>query len=204
MARHLDSKCRKCRHLGFSVCGRERCALTRRDTPPGMHPNLNRKMTDYRMRLLEKQKVRFSYWVSEAQLRCYMKRALSGKGSTGENLLQLLERRLDVVVYRLGFAPTLPAARQLVVHGHIRVNGKKVDRPAYLVRHGDLMAVKEPSSKMPLVQEGLAKSAARRDLPYLSVDREKVEGRFLSAPSREQIPLDVSESLVVEYYRRYI
>src|SRR4030042_6147474 len=125
MARYLGSTCKICRRLNFSVCGSDRCALLRRETPPGMHPDLRRKMTDYKKRLLEKQKLRFSYWVSEKQFRNYVQEAFKSRGVSGAPLPSLLERRLDNIAYRLGLAPTVPAARQLVVHGHILVNGRR-------------------------------------------------------------------------------
>ena len=154
MARYIGPRCRVCRQLEFSVCGSDRCALERRRTLPGMHPNLRRRVSEYKKRLLEKQKLRFSYWVSEKQFRNYVRKAFGKPGVSGENLLSLLERRLDNIVYRLGFAPTLLAARQMVVHGHILVNGRKVNRPSYLLREGDVVSLKEKSKKMSLVEEG--------------------------------------------------
>jgi small subunit ribosomal protein S4 len=201
---YLGPKCRKCRQLNFSVCGSERCALSRRDTRPGMHPFARGRMSDYKMRLLEKQKLRYSYWVSERQLRGYVKKALSQYGKAGENLLRLLERRLDNLVYRLGFAPSIPAARQLVVHGHIMVNGDKVDRPSYGVRPGEKVSLKESSKKMVLVQEALVRSQARPELSYVKADRRKLLGSLIAIPRREEIPLPIDEGLVVEYYAKYI
>jgi small subunit ribosomal protein S4 len=161
-------------------------------------------MSDYKIRLLEKHKLRYSYWVSERQFRRYVKRALSQHGIAGENLLRLLERRLDNLVYRLGFAPSIPAARQLVVHGHIFVNGEKVDRPSYSVRAGEVISVKESSKKMPLVQEALVRSQARPELSYVKVDKKNLLGSLIAIPSREEIPLPLDEGLVVEYYAKYI
>lgn len=204
MARYRGSKCKKCRQLGLSVCGSERCALLRKDTKPGMNPHARRKTSDYKIRLMEKQKLRFSYWVSEKQFRKYVKRAFGESGITGENLLRLLERRLDNVVYRLGFAPTIPAARQLIAHGHITVNGSKVDKPSYSVRKGDAISVKEASQKMHLVEEGMVRSQTRPKLSYFEVDQKNLRGTLTEIPSREQIPLPINESLVVEYYAKYI
>ena len=204
MARYIGSTCKICRKLNFSVCGSERCALERRNTPPGMHPNLRRKMSDYKKRLLEKQKLRFSYWVSEKQFRNYVKEAFKKPGIPGETLISLLERRLDNLVYRLGLAPTLLAARQLVVHGHVLVNGRKVDRPSYTLRPGDTLSLKEKSRKMLLVEEGLARSPARPVLPYIQVDKEKFKGMLTSVPERNQIPLEINEALIMEHYTRYI
>ncbi len=204
MARYLGSTCKICRKLNFSVCGSDRCALLRRETPPGMHPDLRRKMTDYKKRLLEKQKLRFSYWVSEKQFRNYVKEAFKKPGIPGETLVSLLERRLDNVVYRLGFAPTLLAARQLVVHGHVLVDGRKVDRPSNALRPGEVVSLREKSRKMLIVEEGLAKSPARPLLPYLEVDKENLKGTLTSIPERAQIPLEINEGLIMEHYTRYI
>jgi len=204
MARYLGSRCKICRQLDFSVCGSDRCALFRRKTPPGMHPDLRRKMSEYKKRLLEKQKLRFSYWVSEKQFRNYVKEAFEKPGIPGETLMSLLERRLDNVVYRLGFTPTLLAARQLVVHGHVLVNGRKVDRPSYGLRPGEVVSLKEKSKKMLIVEEGLARSPARPVLPYLEVDRENLRGALTSIPESAQIPLEINEALIMEHYTRYL
>ncbi len=118
--------------------------------------------------------------------------------------MTLLERRLDNVVYRLGFAPTLLTARQLVVHGHIRVNGRKVDRPSYALRPGEVVELKEKSKKLVIVEEGLARSPARPLLPYLEVDKENVKGKLTSVPERAQIPLEINEALIMEHYTRYM
>ncbi len=204
MARYLGSRCKICRQLNFPVCGSERCALTRRSTPPGMHPDLRRRQSEYKKRMIEKQKLRFSYWVSERQFRNYAKEAFRRPGIPGETLLSLLERRLDNMVYRLGFAPTLLAARQLVVHGHILVNGQKVDRPSYTLKPRDMVSPKEKSERMGLIEEGLARSPARPLLPYLGVDKENLRGTLTSIPERAQIPLEISEGLIIEHYTRYI
>ena len=204
MARYIGSTCKICRKLNFSVCGSERCALARRNTPPGMHPDLRRKMSDYKKRLLEKQKLRFSYWVSEKQFRNYVKEAFQKPGIPGETLISLLERRLDNLVYRLGFAPTLLSARQLVVHGHVLVNGRKVDRPSYTLRPGETLSLKGKSRKMLLVEEGLARSPARPVLPYIQMDKENFKGMLTAIPERNQIPLEINEALIMEHYTRYI
>src|SRR4030042_2681448 len=204
MARYLGSTCKICRRLNFSVCGSDRCALLRREAPPGMHPDLRSKMTDYKKRMIEKQKLRFSYWVSERQVRNYVKEAFTRPGIPGETLLSLLEPRLDNVVYRLGFTPTLLAARQLVVHGHVLINGRKVDRPSYALRPGEMVSLREKSKKMLIVEEGLARSPARPLLPYLEVDKENFKGALTSLHARDQIPLEINEGLIMEHYTRYI
>jgi small subunit ribosomal protein S4 len=176
----------------------------KRKAPPGMHPDLRRKMSEFKKRLMEKQKLRFSYWVSEEQFRNYVKEAFKKPGIPGETLMSLLERRLDSVVYRLGFAPTLIAGRQLVVHGHVLVNGRKVNRPSCVLRPGEVAELKERSKKMILVKEGLARSPARPVLPYLEADREKVKGKLVSIPDRAQIRLGINEGLIMDHYTRYI
>jgi small subunit ribosomal protein S4 len=133
-----------------------------------------------------------------------VKEALQKPGIPGETLMSLLERRLDNVVYRLGFAPTLLTARQLVVHGHIRVNGRKVDRPSFALRPGEVVELKEKSKKLIIVEDGLARSPARPILPYLEVDRENVKGKLTSVPERAQIPLEINEALIMEHYTRYM
>jgi small subunit ribosomal protein S4 len=169
-----------------------------------MHPDLRRKMSDYKKRLIEKQKLRFSYWVSEKQFRNYVKEAFKKPGIPGETLISLLERRLDNVVYRLGFAPTLLSARQLVVHGHVLVNGRKVDRPSYTLRPGEALALKEKTREMLLVEEGLARSPASPVLPYIQVDKENFKGMLTSIPERSQIPLEINKTLIMEHYTRYL
>lgn len=204
MARYTGPRCRKCRQFGFSVCGSDRCALLKRNTPPGMHPTLRRKMSDFKKRLLEKQKLRFSYWLNEGQFRNYVKKASARPGVAGETLLGLLERRLDNVVYRLGFAPTLLSARQLVTHGHIRVNDRKVSIPSYLVREREEISLTEKSKKMALVEEGIAKSKARPMPSYLAFDKDTLKGNLTSIPTRNQIPIEINEALVMEHYTKYL
>lgn len=204
MACYLGSRCKICRQLNFSVCGSERCALTRRNTPPGMHPQLRRKMSEFKKRLVEKQKLRFSYWVSEKQFRNYVKEAFQKPGIPGETLMSLLERRLDNIVYRLGFAPTLLSARQLVVHGHVRVNGRKVDSPSYTLRPGEVIELRDKSKKLIIVEEGLARSPARPVFPYVEIDKENLKGKLTSIPERAQIPLEINEALIMEHYTRYM
>jgi len=198
MARYTGPKCRICRQLGFSVCGTENCALVRRSTPPGMHPDFRRKMNDYKKRLLEKRKLKFSYWISETQFRNYGEKAFRKPGVAGETLLSLFERRLDNLVHRFGFAPTILAARQMFIHGHIMVNSRKVDRPSYLLRRGDIVSLTEKSKKMPLVEDALAGSLSRPTPPYLEVDKTNLIGTLVGIPERDQIPLEINEHLVME------
>jgi len=204
MARYTGPRCRKCRQFGFSVCGSDRCALLKRSNPPGMHPMLRRKMSDFKKRLLEKQKLKFSYWLNERQFRNYVKEASKKSGVAGETLLSLLERRLDNVVYRLGFAPTLLAARQLVTHGHVRVNDRRVSIPSYLLREREEISLVEASKKLSLVEEGLAKSRARLMPAYIAFDKDNLKGTLTSIPTRDQIPLEINEALVMEHYTKYL
>ncbi len=204
MARFAGSKCRKCRQLNFSVCGSEHCALEKRNTPPGMHPNLRRKSNDYKVRLLEKQRLRYSYWIPEKQFRNYVEEAFTKPGVPGETLVKMLERRLDNLVYRVGFAPTILAARQFVVHGHVMVNGRPVDRPSYLLKKGDTIALKEKSRKLPVVEDAVAKSQSRPAPGYLQVDKENLTATLSSLPDRDQIPVQVNEKLVMEHYTKYL
>jgi small subunit ribosomal protein S4 len=169
-----------------------------------MHPFARGKMSDYKMRLLEKQKLRYSYWVPEKQFRWYVKKAIRQPGVAGENLLRLLERRLDNMVYRLGFAPSILAARQLIVHGHVTVDGRRVDRPSYCLRTGELVSLKDSSKKMDLVQDAVVRSQARPQLSYVKVDKNKLTGSLAVIPKREEIPLALDVGLVVEYYAKYM
>lgn len=201
MARYTGPKHAMCRRVGRPLCGSPKCPALKRPYPPGQHgPGRRQKLSEYGRRLLEKQKLRFMYGVLERQFRRYFERAQRARGNTGERLLQLLETRLDNLVYRLGFAPTIWAARQLVVHGHIQVNGRKVDRPSYQVRPGDVIAVREKSRRIPMIQESLEN--AQRVPDYLSVEPEKFQGTLLRVPARDEIPVDVEESLIVEFYSR--
>ncbi len=169
-----------------------------------MHPFARGKMSDYKMRLLEKQKLRYSYWVPERQFRRYVKKAIRHPGVAGENLLRLLERRLDNMIYRLGFAPSILAARQLVVHGHVIVDGRRVDRPSYCLRAGEFVSLMDSSKKMDLVQDAVVRSQARPQLSYVKVDKNRLSGSMTVIPKREEIPLALDESLVVEYYAKYM
>ena len=165
-------------------------------------PKRRRKESEYGMQLREKQKVKFIYGVLEKQFRGYYKRALSQEGVTGENLMTILESRLDNVVFRLGFARTRKEARQTVTHGHITVNGKRVDIPSYRVRPGDLVAV-APKAKDLLVIKSALVSNERVSVPaWLEVDIEKLQGSVLSLPTRDQIDLDINEQLIVELYSK--
>lgn len=209
MARYRDAVCKLCRREGTKLflkgdrCFTEKCGVERRAYPPGEHAQGRRgKLSEYGSQLREKQKLRRIYGVLERQFAAYFDRATRTQGITGEVLLQLLERRLDNVIYRMGFAPSRPAARQLVRHGHVRVNGRKVNIPSYRLRPGEKIAIKEKSAQLPLVQEALKGAEMRPKVTYLDVDRGRLEGTFLSIPGRADIPTPIEEQLIVELYSK--
>ncbi|MDN5344195.1 MAG: small subunit ribosomal protein [Clostridia bacterium] len=208
MARYTDSTCRLCRREGAKLflkgdrCYSEKCAVGRRSYAPGQHGQARKKVSEYGLQLREKQKARRIYGILERQFRNYFVKAERMRGVTGENLLALLERRLDNVVYRLGFADSRAEARTLVRHGHFLVNGRKVNIPSYLVRQGDVIAVRAKSKESPRFKE-LAAAAAHRTVPaWLSADAAALEGHVLALPTREQIEAPVQEHLIVELYSR--
>lgn len=177
--------------------------LANRPTPPGQHGARRRKQVGaYGKRLFEKQKLKAFYDIPEKQIRRYMEEATRRKGPTGTNLLQLLESRLDNVVYRLGFTPTIWSAKQLVGHGHIRVNGKRVNIPSYLVSANDVITLSDKMKTNDLVVQSLANRGPGMIPPYLLLDRDQVSGTFLRAPYREEIPVNINENLIVEFYAR--
>jgi len=202
MSKRVGAKHKIDRRLGLNLWGRSKSPINRREYGPGEHGQRRRKPTDYGIQLMAKQKLKGYYGsIGEKQFRKYYDEAVRRKGDTGENLIGILERRLDAVVYRMKFVPTVFAARQFVSHGHIRVNGKKVDIPSYLVQDGDVIEVKEKSRDLPLVLEGL--QSPERDVPdYLSVEGTK--GTFVRQPQLLDVPYPVQmePNLVVEFYSR--
>jgi len=209
VGRYTDSVCRQCRREGEKLflkgdrCYSEKCAIERKPYVPGMHGQGRRqKASEYGLQLREKQKTKRIYGLMEKQFRNYFKKADRQKGVTGENLLRLLERRLDNVVYRLGFAASRKEARQLVNHGHFTLNGKKANIPSILVRVGDVIQVRESSKNSPKFQEIKEQAAYRTPPEWLTVDVENMAGTVLSYPSREQIDTPVSEQFIVELYSR--
>lgn len=202
MANPRGPKHRLCRRVGMPLCGSPRCPALRRPYPPGQHGRTARprRESQYALQLREKQKLRFIYGVREQQFRRLFRRALKAGGRAGERLLQLLECRLDNLVYRMGFARTRPQARQLVVHGHIELNGRKATIPSITVAPEDVVAVREGSRNLEVVQAALAEDRER--VPYVEVDRERAQGRLLRVPTREEIPVPVDEHMVVEFYSR--
>lgn len=208
MARYTGPVCRLCRREGIKLylkgdrCYSEKCAVDKRSYPPGQRSRARRKVTEYGLQLREKQRARRIYGILERQFKRYFDQAERQKGITGENLLRLLERRLDNVVYRLGFARSRVDARQLVRHGHFTVNGRRVNIPSYLVRIEDEIAVADKSRELPLFA-GMAESAAQKTPPHwLEVDIEKMKGQVVGLPAREDIDVPIQEHLIVELYSR--
>jgi small subunit ribosomal protein S4 len=207
MAVYHGPRCKLCRREGQKLmlkgerCKTEKCAMERRPYPPGMRMSKRRRSTsEYNAQLREKQKIRRIYGVLERQFRHFFQNAVHMPGQTGENLLQLLERRLENVVYRLGFAPSRSAARLLVLHNHFQVNNKNVNIPSFLVKQGDVIQVKEKSKNLDAIHSSL-KSV--KELPeWLQIDKVKLAGTVVRIPDRASIPMDVQERLVVELYSK--
>lgn len=207
MARYIGPKCKLSRRQGVDLFLKSRarpieskCQL---EKPPGQHgDSRGRRQSDYALQLREKQKLRYMYGVLEKQFRNYYKEAAKRKGATGENLLQLLEQRLDNVVYRMGFGCTRPEARQLVSHKAITVNGRSVNIPSYQVSPKDVIAVREKSRQQVRIQDSLAIAEQLGVPEWLEVDSKKMEGLFKTAPERGDLPADINESLVVELYSK--
>ncbi len=208
MARYTKTNCRLCRRENLKLflkgerCYTEKCAYDRRNYPPGQHGQSRKKFSDYGTQLREKQKVKRIYGILENQFRNIFKEADRQKGITGETLLALLERRLDNVVYRLGFANSRDEARQLVLHSHFLINQSKVNIPSYLVKPGDVIEIREKSKKMVRVLEAL-EGVARRGVPqWLELDKDQMKGSMKGLPSREEITLPIQEKLIVELYSK--
>ena len=207
MARYLGPKCKLSRRQGMDLGLKSRaraietkCQL---EKPPGQHgENRGRRMSDYALQLREKQKLRYTYGVLERQFRNYYKEAARIKGATGENLLQLLERRLDNVVYRMGFGCTRAEARQLVSHKAILLNGKCMNIPSHLVNKDDIISIRDKSKKQVRVQDSLAIAEQLGFPEWVDVDVKKMEGKFQSIPERNDLSADINESLVVELYSK--
>ena len=208
MARYIDSVCKLCRregmklHLKGSRCDSPKCAIEKRDYAPGMHGHRRGKPTEYGVRLREKQKLKRFYGVLENQFRRYFEIADRTRGITGETLLQLLERRMDNVIYRLGLATSRAQARQLVRHGHFMINGRKVDVPSFQVKAGDVLTVRGASAQNTAIQHAMEEVKGRGIPEWLSFDAGQMTGRIASLPTREQINLPVQEQLIVELYSK--
>ena len=210
MARYTGPKCRLCRREGMKLflkgerCYTDKCPFERRSYPPGQHgpQQLRTKLSDYGVRLREKQKVKRIYGISEKQMRRYYEMATKMPGQAGHNLLQLLERRLDNVVYRLGFAVSRAQARQYVNHGFFKVNGRNVDIPSYLVKPGDIIELKEKYRNNPQIVESL-ETVVRKGIPsWLELDAENFKGIVKNLPTREDITMPIQESYIIEFYSR--
>ncbi|ABN54129.1 MAG TPA: 30S ribosomal protein S4 [Hungateiclostridium thermocellum] len=208
MARYTGASCRLCRREGEKLylkgerCTTNKCAIARRGYAPGQHGQNKKKLSEYGLQLREKQKARRYYGILEGQFRRYFEMAVKKKGITGENLLQILESRLDNVVYRMGLAVSRREARQLVRHGHFTVNGKRVDIPSYLVKVGDVIAVKEKSKSSPKMQSNKEYAAGRPRPKWLEYDAEEMSGKVVALPAREDIDLPIRENLIVELYSK--
>ncbi|MCI8569192.1 MAG: 30S ribosomal protein S4 [Bacilli bacterium] len=200
MARYTGPSYKQARRVGFSISetGKE---LARRPYGPGQHGNARKgKLSDYGTQLKEKQKVRFMYGMNERQFKKTFNEAAKMQGIHGTNFLRLLESRLDNLVYRIGFASTRRGARQLVNHGHVTVNGKKVDIPSYRVKPGDIISIKEDDKNLKVVAESLAKVSKR--VEFVSYDEGKMEGTYVRLPERNELNADINEALIVEFYNK--
>ena len=208
MARNLDAKCRQCRREGEKLflkgekCFTDKCAIERRNYPPGQHGQKNTRLSGYGVQLREKQKVRRTYGLLERQFRKTYSKAESGKTVTGEELLRLLESRLDTVAYRMGFGASRTEAHQIVRHNGIRVNGRRVNAPSFICRPGDVIEVAD-GAKQQLRIKAAAEAAEGRGFPeWLEVDAKALKGTFKARPQRSELPSTINESLVVELYSK--
>lgn len=209
MARNTDPKCKQCRREGVKLflkgerCLTLKCAIERRNYAPGDHgQNFRRKVTEYGVQLREKQKARRMYGVLERQFRGYYEKAANMKGITGENLLRMLELRLDNLVYRLGLASSRAQARQLVLHRHLAVNGRTVTIPSYQCKAGDRIEVRTGSKEVDTFKAAIDARDPNSLVSWLSVDKDKLTGSVLSSPSRQEIPVPLNEQLIVELYSK--
>ena len=209
MARYTDPVCRLCRREGMklflkgSKCFSDKCPIEKRNFAPGQHgKDRKAKIVGYGLQLREKQKTKRIYFTQEGQFRNYFEKAARSKGVTGEMLLQQLERRLDNVVYRLGFGMSRRQARQLVRHGHVQVDGGKVNIPSYEVSVGEEIAIREGSRKLPILEQAKDFASHQNAPTWLEIDRDNYKGRVMSLPKREEIQLPVNEQLIVELYSK--
>ncbi len=208
MARYTDASCRLCRREGEKLflkgerCYTNKCSISRRAYAPGQHGQQRKKLSEYGIQLREKQKARRFYGILEGQFRKYFELASKKKGITGENLLQILETRLDNAVYRLGLATSRPEARQLVTHAHFVVNGKKVNIPSYLLKVGDVITVRDKSKSSPKIK-AISEITGSKVIPkWLEFDAENLSGKVIALPAREDIDLPIREHLIVELYSK--
>lgn len=209
MARYREAVCRLCRREGIKLflkgqrCLTDKCEIEKRNFAPGQHGKSRRpKIVGYGLQLREKQKLRRLYGILEDQFRAYFEKAVRTKGMTGENLLMMLERRLDNTVYRLGLASSRPAARQLVRHGHIEVSGRKVNIPSFVVTPGQEIAIRESSRNLDSVRRALDLSGGRNIPAWLQLDRDALKAKVISLPKREDVNFPIQEQMVVELYSK--
>lgn len=208
MARYKDEQCRICRREGQKLflkgsrCYTDKCSISRRNYAPGQNGQKKKKLSEYGTQLREKQKTKSFYGVGEKQFRKYFEMASNTKGITGENLLQLLESRLDNVVYRLGFGSSRAQSRMMITHGTFEVNGKKVDIPSYIVKPGDIIAVREIRKDNGFIKQNMETNAARPVPAWLEKDAEKLSGKVIRLAAREDVDLPVEEHLIVELYSK--
>ena len=208
MARYTDEQCRICRREGQKLflkgsrCYTDKCSISRRNYAPGQHGQKRAKLSEYGTQLREKQKTKSYYGVGEKQFRGYFEMASNKKGITGDNLLQILESRLDNVVYRLGFGASRAQARQLVNHGQFEVNGKKVDIPSYLVKAGDVITVRENKKDNSTIKANVEANATRPIPAWLELNNETLSGKVLRLASREDVDIPIEEHLIVELYSK--
>ena len=208
MARYIGAKCKLCRREGTKLflkgerCNSSKCAIERRNYAPGMHGKKRVKLSEYGLQLREKQKAKKYYGVLERQFKNYFVKADAQPGITGENLLRLLEMRLDNVVYRAGYASSRTEARQIVRHNHVLVNGKKVNIPSYILKAGDVITLKEKSQDNTRMKALLELADGKMVPEWLSADKKKFEAKVVSAPRRDQIDTPVQETLIVELYSK--
>ncbi|MBV9183317.1 MAG: 30S ribosomal protein S4 [Acidobacteria bacterium] len=209
MARYKDAVCRLCRREGMKLflkgakCFTDKCPVEKRNFAPGQHgKDRKAKVVGYGLQLREKQKAKRIYFTQEGQFRNYFEKAVRSKGVTGELLLQQLERRLDSVIYRMGFGVSRRQARQLVRHGHVAVNGRKVNIPSYQSQIGDEITIREASRKLPVLEQAKEFASHQTAPTWLEIDRENLKGRVLALPKREDIQLPVNEQLIVELYSK--
>ena len=208
MSRYKDEQCRICRREGQKLflkgsrCYTDKCSITRRNYAPGEHGQSKKKLSEYGMQLREKQKTKYFYGVGEKQFRKYFEMAETKKGITGENLLQILESRLDNVVYRAGFGSSRAQARQLVNHGHFDVNGKKVNIPSYLVKAGDVISVREIKKDNKTIKENMEVNKAKPVPEWLEKDNKNLQVKVVRLASREDVDIPVEEHLIVELYSK--
>ena len=201
MARYRGPRLKKCRAVGTVLPGLTTRATLERPFPPGEHgTKRRRKPSDFKVRLLEKQKARWHFGILERQFQRYVVKASRMKGAAGLNLLMLLQSRLDNIVWRMGLARTIPQARQIVVHGHIEVNGRRVDRPSFHVKPGDEIRISEKSAQKPFVLENLEWSTAMPRPSWIEFDPAKVIGKLIAPPERSDLPFELNESAIIEFY----